>query len=67
MQPAWEHDNRGNKPRVVGYEITNLLVLVVRALDRLGATVDAALAAGATSLDGLDLRLAEPGPIEAQA
>jgi uncharacterized protein len=54
-------------PRVTGYQLTNTVEVTVRALARVGAVIDAGLAAGATSLDGLDFRLADPTAAESEA
>jgi hypothetical protein len=50
----------GGAPRVTGYQLTNTVEATVRSIDSVGALIDAALAAGATSMDGLDFRLADP-------
>src|SRR4051794_2533223 len=47
-------------PRVTGYQLTNTVEATVREVATVGALIDAALAAGATSLDGLAFRLADP-------
>jgi uncharacterized protein len=47
-------------PRVTGYQLTNTVEATIRAIATVGALIDAALAAGATSLDGLAFRLADP-------
>ncbi len=54
-------------PILSAYLVTNLVAVTVRDLGRLGRVVDGALEAGATSLDGLTFRIAEPGPLEAAA
>ena len=54
-------------PRVTGYQLTNTVEVTVRALATVGAVIDAGLAAGATSLDGLDFRLADPTAAETEA
>jgi uncharacterized protein YggE len=54
-------------PRVTGYQLTNTVEVTVRALATVGAVIDAGLAAGATSLDGLDFRLADPTAAESEA
>jgi uncharacterized protein YggE len=50
----------GGAPRVTGYQLTNRVEATVRSIDSVGALIDAALAAGATSMDGLEFRLADP-------
>jgi len=47
-------------PRVTGYQLTNTVEATVRDVETVGALIDAALAAGATSMDGLAFRLADP-------
>ena len=51
-------------PRVTGYQLTNTVELTVRELSSAGKVIDAGLGAGASSLDGLDFRLADPAPAE---
>ena len=54
-------------PRVTGYQLANSVEATVRRIDTVGALIDAALAAGATSMDGLSFRLADPGEALAEA
>lgn len=51
-------------PRVTGYQVTNTVAVTVRSLASTGAVIDAGLAAGASSLDGLDFRLDDPTAAE---
>jgi uncharacterized protein YggE len=67
LEPHYEHDRTAGKPSLAGYQATNLVTLTVRDLEQLGPVVDGALGAGATSLDGLSLRIADPAPLEAAA
>jgi uncharacterized protein YggE len=54
-------------PRVTGYQLANTVEATVRDLPGVGALIDAALGAGATSLDGLAFRLEDPSEAEAAA
>ena len=54
-------------PRVTGYQLSNAVEATVRTIDASGGLIDAALAAGATSMDGLSFRLAEPREALAEA
>ncbi len=54
-------------PRVTGYQLTNTVEATIREISTVGALIDSALAAGATSLDGLAFRLADPGEALAEA
>lgn len=66
VQPRYEYrDNQ--PPRLSGYELSNVVEITVRDLARIGDTIDGALKAGATSMDSLNFRLADPSPAEAQA
>lgn len=47
-------------PTVTGYQVTNVVEAAVRDIEAVGGVIDAALAAGATSMDGLGFRLADP-------
>jgi uncharacterized protein YggE len=54
-------------PRVTGYQAANSVAVTVRDLASAGALIDAALAAGATSMDGLDFGVDDPSAAEEQA
>lgn len=47
-------------PKVTGYQLTNTVEATIRAVATVGELIDAALAAGATSMDGLSFRVADP-------
>ncbi|MBV8638352.1 MAG: SIMPL domain-containing protein [Candidatus Eremiobacteraeota bacterium] len=50
-----------------GYTVTRSFAVKVRSIDRAGAVVDAATAAGATNIDGVSFGLADPDRARAQA
>jgi uncharacterized protein YggE len=54
-------------PTITGYQLTNSVEATIRAVDTVGTVIDAALAAGATSMDGLGFRLADPTAALAEA
>ncbi|MEP7361058.1 MAG: SIMPL domain-containing protein [Chloroflexota bacterium] len=54
-------------PRVTGYQAANSVSVTVRDLALAGTLIDAALGAGATSLDGLDFTVADPSAAEDEA
>jgi uncharacterized protein YggE len=66
IQPRYDYRD-GRPPTLTGYELANVLEVTVRDLAKLGDVVDVALAAGATSMDGLTFRLADPAPVEREA
>jgi uncharacterized protein YggE len=54
-------------PRITGYQLTNSVAATVRSIDSVGALIDAALAAGATSMDGLDFLVEDRAAALAEA
>ena len=61
LNPNWTSDESGNS-RISGYVASNQLTVRVRALPMLGAVLDAAVADGANTLNGLTFGLADPKP-----
>ena len=66
VQPRYDYRD-GKAPTLVGYDLANVVEVTVRDLATLGAVVDGALAAGATSLDGLAFRVEDPREAERAA
>jgi uncharacterized protein len=66
VQPRYDY--RDDKPpTLTGYELANVVEVTVRDLTRLGDVVDGTLRSGATSMDGLSFRVADPAPAEREA
>lgn len=66
VQPRYDY--RDNKPpTLTGYELVNGASVVIRDLARLGEVIDGTLGAGATSMDRLAFRVADPEPAEREA
>jgi len=54
-------DYSGSKgPKITGYQVQNSVAITLRTLAKTGELIDAALAAGASTLDSLDFRLDDP-------
>ena len=66
VQPRYDYRD-GRAPVLTGYEIANVVEVSVRDLSTLGDVIDATLTAGATSMDALSFRLADPRPAEREA
>jgi uncharacterized protein len=66
LHPVMEH-RPNREPLVTGYQLTNSVDVTVRDIDLTGAVIDGALAAGATSLDGLGFRVEDRSGPEAEA
>jgi uncharacterized protein YggE len=66
VQPRYEY--RDNQPPLLsGYELANVVEVTVRDLGSLGDVIDGSLRSGATSMDSLSFRLADPAPAEREA
>lgn len=60
LGPQLDYSRDGQPPRVLGYEVSNMLTVRVRDLDRLGAVLDQAVSDGANTFHGLSFGLADP-------
>lgn len=67
LQPTYDYSTNTNPPRLTGYQLSNAVAVTIRDLDKVGDAIDAALAAGATSLDGVSFRVADQTAAERQA
>ena len=66
VQPRYDYRD-GKPPELSGYELANVVDVTVRDLAALGDVVDGSLKSGATSMDSLTFRLADPAPAEREA
>lgn len=57
----------GQAPTIIGYQVSNILVVRVRSIENVGQVLDAALGAGANYLGGVSWTIADPTAAEAQA
>jgi len=66
MTPAYDYSDR-NPPRLIGYALANSVSVTIRELDRVGDVIDGALTSGATNLDSVVFRVADPAPAQREA
>jgi uncharacterized protein YggE len=66
LQPVYVYTS-GNPPRLTGYTVSNAIVATIRDLDKVAPAVDGAMAAGATTMNGITFRVADPARAEVQA
>ena len=66
LDPHYQYDPAGEQ-KLIGYRATNVVTVSARDLGRIATVVDAALEAGATSLDSLAFQIADPAPLQAAA
>jgi hypothetical protein len=71
VTPLYEHrrpdPDTTEPPRIVGYQVSNQVMVQVRDLDRLGAILDALVSAGANSINGPWFEIADPKQLEGEA
>lgn len=67
LNPNWVGYDSGSTPKIVGYVASNMLNVRVRALDSLGSVLDASIADGANTLNGISFELAAPRPAQDEA
>ena len=67
LQPTYDYNTTGNAPRITGYSLSNGVAVIVRDLDVIGDAIDDALAAGATTVDGVSFRVNDPAGAQQQA
>lgn len=59
----YERTNPDGSARITGFQATNTVTVRVRALDTLGAVLDAVISDGANTLGGVTFGLQEPDPV----
>ena len=66
LQPVYDYSNNG-QGKLTGFQVMNIVSVTVHNLDTVGDLVDASVAAGATSVNGVTFRVQDPTAAEAQA
>lgn len=69
LRPQYSRPGQGTRepPKVVAYEAANNVSVRVRDFDNLGALLDRLVTSGANQIRGIELTLAEPGPLRDEA
>jgi len=69
VSPQYEafRDNNVNPRRIIGYQVSNQLTIVVEDIDELGTTLDALVRSGANQLNGISFSISDPKPLEQEA
>jgi uncharacterized protein YggE len=69
LRPQYSQPSAGSReaPKLVGYEASNTVSIRVRVLDKVGIVLDRLVTAGANQIRGIELTLAEPGPLRDKA
>ncbi|HEY7748698.1 MAG TPA: SIMPL domain-containing protein [Aestuariivirgaceae bacterium] len=68
VNPAYVYDNQGKEPpKIVGYDVSNVLTLTVRKLSALGEILDRAVSKGSNQIFGIAFALADLQPLQDEA
>lgn len=67
LNPNWVGYESGSTPKIAGYVASNMLNVRVRALNSLGTVLDASIADGANTLNGITFDLSAPRPAQDEA
>lgn len=67
LNPNWTGYDSGSTPKITNYMAMNMLNVRVRDLAVLGAVLDASIADGANTLNGITFELAAPRPVQDEA
>lgn len=67
VSPITSNPKEGETPAITGYHVSNIVQVKIRKLDDAGKILDAAIAAGANTLNSLNFTLDDPTSFEKQA
>jgi uncharacterized protein YggE len=67
MYPTTVHSPDGQTTTITGYQVTYLYSVKVRQIDSVGKVIDAAVAAGANSVNGIVFTIDDPSKLETEA
>jgi uncharacterized protein YggE len=67
LNPVYDYSREGRPPRLTGYSFSNVVIVTIRELGRIGDIVDAAVEAGATTIEGLAFRVSDRTAVETAA
>jgi uncharacterized protein YggE len=66
LQPVYDYSQNGNG-KLTGFQLTNAVSVTLHDITKVGDLVDDGVAAGATSVDGVNFRVDDPTSAESQA
>lgn len=64
LQPVYDYSKNGAAPTLTGYQVSNSVTATVRDISSVAGVVDAAVTAGATTIDGITFRVDDPTKAE---
>ncbi len=60
IQPVYDYGAGGREPRISGFQAEQMLQIKTKQVDQVGALIDAAVAAGANRVHGVEFSLSDP-------
>jgi uncharacterized protein YggE len=68
VNPAYRYDNENQQPpRIIGYDVSNQVTIIVRKLDAMGSILDSVVSKGSNQIQGIAFSIDEPRPLEDEA
>jgi uncharacterized protein len=68
VNPAYHYDNDNQQPpRIIGYDVSNQVTIIVRKLDAMGTILDSAVGKGSNQIQGIAFSIDDPRPLEDEA
>ena len=59
VQPRYDYSKNEQPPRLIGYDVSNMVNVTVRKLDGLGGVLDRVVAAGSNQVNGIAFQLSD--------
>lgn len=67
VAPRYNYNQTNEPPKVVGYDVSNNVTVIVRQLDGLGKILDTAVSQGSNTINGVSFSVADPEPLRDEA
>jgi uncharacterized protein YggE len=68
VSPAYQYDNQNQQPpRIIGYDVSNQVAVILRKLEDLGSILDQVVSKGSNQIYGIGFSIANPKPLEDEA
>lgn len=67
VAPRYNYNQTNEPPKIVGYDVTNNVTVMVRQLDGLGNILDTAVSQGSNTINGVSFTVANPEPLRDEA
>jgi uncharacterized protein YggE len=68
VAPAYAYDNQGQQPpRIIGYDVSNQVTVIMRKLADMGAILDEAVSQGSNQIHGISFSIDKPQALQDEA